>query len=346
MDIYRTLRISAIRQETAACKSFFLEPEDGERLIYAAGQFLTFVFKKETGEERRSYSISSTPSMDEPLCITVKRQDNGEYSRRFIDYAKVGDRMLISGVAGFFVLPNNVDMFGQFFFMAAGSGITPILPLIKSLLYGYPHARIILIYSNRAEADTIFYETIRELARKFSDRFTVEFLFSTAANLERARLSKWLLARLFAQHSCCGPQETMCYTCGPFDYMRMVTIALLEAGVSLQHIRKENFTHLKIDTGLQPPDKTPHNISIAIDKKAYRFTTAYPKTILQAAREQGISLPYSCESGRCGSCALTCLNGKVWMSYNEVLLDSEIEKGRVLTCVGFPIFGDVSLRLE
>ena len=126
--------------------------------------------------------------------------------------------------------------------------------------------------------------------------------------------------------------------------MRMVTIELLESRVPLQHIRKENFTPLKIESGTLPPDMHKHNIEIQLQHKTYQLETQYPQTILAACKKAGIVLPYSCESGRCGSCAATCVQGKVWMSYNEVLMEDEMEKGRVLTCVGYPVYGDIVLK--
>lgn len=346
MVLYRKLRISGIKVETGDCKTFYLTPINASPLHYQAGQFLTFVFAKPFSEDRRSYSVSSTAFLNEPLSITVKRLENGEYSRKLFDYAKQDDVLTSTGVAGFFVLPDDIQRYQEIFFLAAGSGITPILPLIKTILYQHPQLRVILIYSNRSKQGTIFYEELNQLSRFFADRFVIEFLFSSALNLERARLSKWLLALLLKQYSTASYAKTLFYTCGPFDYMRMVSIELLENGVPLQHIKKENFTALKVESKSLPPDTHKHAIEIQLPEKTWHIETQYPQTILQAAKKAGIILPYSCESGRCGSCAAICIHGKVWMSYNEVLMDDEINKGRVLTCVGFPINGDIVLKYK
>ena len=346
MGLYKTLRIDKIKPETEDCKTFYMSPADGAALVYQPGQFLTFVFPKHAGEERRSYSLSSAPVLQEPLSITVKRLENGEYSRKLFDYAKEGDELTTTGAAGFFVLPGDIHLYKEIFFIAAGSGITPVLPLIKTVLYNHPHIRVILIYSNRSKHTTIFYEELEQLAKLFTDRFIIEFLYSSAVNLERARLSKWLLGRLLEEFSRALRAETLFYTCGPFDYMRMVTIELLESRVPLQHIKKENFTPLKIESGTLPPDTHKHNIEIRLQHKTYQLETQYPQTILAACKKAGIVLPYSCESGRCGSCAATCVQGKVWMSYNEVLMEDEMEKGRILTCVGYPVYGDIVLKYE
>lgn len=346
MGLYRKLRISSIKTLTGDCKTFFLQPADAAPLHYQAGQFLTFVFSKPGGEERRSYSISSTPALNEPLSITVKRLENGEYSRKLIDYAKTGDELTSTGAGGFFVLPAHLSAYRQFFFMAAGTGITPVFPLIKTLLYQHPHSSVVLIYSNRSKAVTLFYEELQQLLKQFPGRLVIEFLFSSAVNLARARLGKALMEELLLEHRQAAVDQTLFYTCGPFDYMRMVTIVLLENKVQAQHIKKENFDTLKILSAAKPPDTDPHLVVIQLQGQSWQLQTGYPQSILEAAKKAGIVLPYSCGSGRCGSCAATCTKGKVWMSYNEVLMEDEIAKGRILTCTGYPSGGDIELSYD
>ena len=115
MGLYKTLRIDKIKSETEDCKTFYMSPADGAALAYQPGQFLTFVFPKPAGEERRSYSLSSTPVLQEPLSITVKRLENGEYSRKLFDYAKEGDELTTTGAAGFFVLPDDIHLYKEIF---------------------------------------------------------------------------------------------------------------------------------------------------------------------------------------------------------------------------------------
>lgn len=346
MGLYRKLRISSIQWPTDDCKTFFLQPVDQAPLNYQAGQFLTFVFSKPAGEERRSYSISSAPLLNEPLSITVKRLENGEYSRKLVDYGAVGDELTCTGAAGFFILPGNLSLYRQFFFMAAGTGITPVLPLIKTLLFQHPHTRVVLIYSNRSPAAALFYDELQQLLKQFRGRLVIEFLFSSAVNLARARLGKGLLAELLLQHHAAPLAQALFYTCGPFDYMRMVNIVLLENRVQQQQIKKEVFSTPALPAAATPPDMQPHLVVIQLQGQRWQFETRYPQTILEAAKNAGIQMPYSCSAGRCGSCAATCVQGKVWMSYNEVLMEDEIAKGRVLTCTGYPAGGDIELHYE
>lgn len=345
-SLIRKIRITRINQEIPDAKSFFLEYSDGSPIIYTPGQFLTLIFPKNNGtEDRRSYSFSTAPETDPIPAITIKKVENGEYSRKMLDYAQVGDKFLTIGTSGFFTLPGNINPFDQLIFLAAGSGITPILSLIKSALFRKIKPTITLIYSNYAKETTLFYKELKELERLHPDNFRIEFLFSTSPNLARARLGKWLLEQLLKEYVATAYSKCLFYLCGPHDYMRMATIVLQTEGVPPQNIRKENFASVKPRFVMEPPDKEPHQVTLLSDDREYIFTTQYPDSILQAAKKAGIMLPYSCESGQCGTCVATCVSGKTWMKNNEVLVDAEVNKGRTLTCTAFPVGGDVTLKV-
>ena len=344
-SLYKKIRIVDIISETHDTKTFALEYVDGSPLTYLAGQFITLVFPKiNDNEDRRSYSFSSSPETDLIPTITLKRIDNGEYSRKLIDSAVKGDEILTIGTSGFFTLPDDLPSYQQIIFFAAGSGITPIYSLIKSILSKRSSPKITLIYSNHSSQNTLFYHGLKNLEKQHPDRFTIEFLFSTSPDLGRARLGKWLLERLLREHVISNLQSTLFYLCGPFDYMRMATIVLQTEGVPPENIRKENFATVKPRYVPEPPDKDEHLVEITLNGDRHVFKTQFPDTILQRAKKIGIQLPYSCESGQCGTCAATCVSGKTWMWNNEVLVDSEVDKGRTLTCTAYPIGGDVVLK--
>lgn len=126
----------------------------------------------------------------------------------------------------------------------------------------------------------------------------------------------------------------------------MITITLITAGVSRANIRKEEFVIIQPVIQLQPPDTVAREVTLRLNKKQYRFRTAYPLTILQSAKEAGLELPYSCETGRCGICASVCKHGNVWMKYNEVLTDEDTQANKVLTCTGYPVYGNVELDFD
>jgi ferredoxin-NADP reductase len=341
-SFYKRLAVVKIVAETDTAKTFVLQPLEGWEPAYKAGQFLTLVFQTRYGEKRRSYSISSSPDLQEPLSITVKKIDNGEFSRLLNYHTKVGDILVTSGISGFFLLPEKPETFDQYFFLAAGSGITPCYSLIKTLL-ATTGKKVVLIYSNKSEYSTIFYKHLQALQEKYGDRFSIRFLFSDIANVYQSRLSNWLLPQ-FMDAYLSSPQKALFYICGPFDYMQMAEITL-RSRVAKENIFKENFTHWPRLILPVPPDTDQHTVEIAFNNNVYQLHVQFPVSILAEAKKNGISLPYSCEAGRCGSCIAQCTNGKVWMAYNEVLTDKEVAAGRVLICQGFPIGGDVQLSM-
>jgi ferredoxin-NADP reductase len=338
----QSLRIQSITQETSDTKSFAFQPVNGN-LPYQPGQFLTLLHPHSSAI-RRSYSLSSHPTLDEYLKITVKRIPNGEFSRWLFDDAKAGDQIETIGASGFFTLPEPLSEDTTLLLLAAGSGITPIISLLKEILF-LRKQNVILIYSNRSSTETIFHNELLKLKEQFSQRFTLHLLFSNHKNLLQARLSKMLLADLINKHIT-EKTKTMAYLCGPHDYMQMAMITLITENIPSENIRTEQFNTDKPKTINLPPDTEEHQVSIEYQGKKFLLAVKYPNTILQTAKLQGIDLPYSCEAGRCGTCAATCISGKIWMSRNEVLLDKEMDKGRVLTCTGYAIGGDAGLVID
>ena len=346
IGLRKKVRIKEIISETKDCKTFVLETIDGSSLPYKAGQFLTFIFHTPSGEQRRNYSLSSSPDLQEPVSITIKRIANGVFSRKLVDSAQPGDVLTTIGANGFFTLPDNLSHCRQFFLMAAGSGITPVFSLLKTVLHSFPEISIILIYSNHSKEDAIFYEDLLQLQQNYHRQLQIEWLFSNAHHYTRARLGNWLLGHLLKKYVTAPLPDCLFYLCGPFDYMRMITITLLSSGIKAANIRKEEFVVIQPRTELHPPDITVRKVTARLNNKQYHFNSMYPETILQAAKKAGIEFPYSCETGRCGACAAVCITGNVWMKYNEVLTEEDIRKKRVLTCTGYPVYGDVELDFD
>jgi ferredoxin-NADP reductase len=341
---YHTLTITHIREEVPGVKIFTLSGADA--LPYKAGQYLTLVHHGPHGEVRRSYSITSSPVLDEPLMIGVKRIENGLFSRMLVDNARVGDKLTATGIGGLFTLPEDDTAAQQLFFLAAGSGITPIYSLLKTLLHSRPALSAVLLYSNSSPEKTMFLEPLRQLATQFPDRLHIEFIFSNSPDLSRARLHKDLLQSYLHTLSKAPYEQQLYYLCGPDNYMRLMSFALRQAGIPERNIRKEIFnTDIRKPVKVMPPDTAAHHVTLYLHGQTHTLLSRYPHTILQSARQAGITLPYSCETGKCGSCLARVLQGQVWMSYNEVLTERDIEKGLILTCVGFPVGGDVEMEV-
>ena len=336
-DDFLQLRIVRIIPETADANSYFLESLNGQFLSYRAGQFLTLIFTHNSHEVRRSYSLSSTPE-EQFLRLTIKRVQNGEISRYLHDTLRVGDVVKSLNPTGRFTLDEN--QYGDIVLFGAGSGITPLFGLIKQILGEESNRRVTLLYSSPNERNTIFRQELNDLQQQFPDRFRLLYLLSNSPDDWpglRGRLNNVMLERLLPELiGASNPETVRFYVCGPGDYMRMIQFTLVFSGFRPEQIRRENFV-------VEPVVLTPPPISVQDRTVLIRFrereveiqVPAY-KSILQAALDEGIHLPYSCRGGRCSTCAAHCLSGKVHMTINDVLTERDLSEGWVLTCTGYP----------
>jgi ferredoxin-NADP reductase len=340
--LFKNLVVKEVIEEIPGFKTIVFE--DGHGIDYKPGQYLTFEWLINGETVRRSYSITSTPFLNEALSIGVKRVANGLVSRILTDTTFPGSKLTTIGAGGFFTLPDNIIQYNQLVFFAAGSGITPVWSLIKTILHQHPHVNIILVYSNASPAKTIFYKELEILQAGFPERFLIHYFFSNDKLLSKARLHRDAILELLNAYQL--NQDTLIYICGPESYMRLCNYTLSEAGIKPEAIRMENFVSPpKYKPEHHPPDKNNHKIFVRMGGENYSFEQSYPDSILTAAKKIKVILPYSCETGKCGSCAARCIKGKVWHSNNEVLTEKEIEKGLILTCTGYPIGGDLILEI-
>jgi ring-1,2-phenylacetyl-CoA epoxidase subunit PaaE len=334
--------VKTIRQETPDVKSFVLVPAPGATFRYKPGQFLAVIHPYRS-DQRRSYSLSSHPAFELPT-ITLRRIPNGEVSRWLFDEVREGDTVKTAGASGLFTLPDNTSEYDPVAFLCAGTGITPAMSQIKELLKVRNARKVILIYSNRSRGSTVFLAEIEAIQKEHRDNFVVEYFFSTNQDLTRARLGRLALESLLDKYVAV-PARALFYLCGPHVYMDNIGITLLTAGIPEQNIRREIFFNPIPLSNAEPPDRLPHKVTIRYAGKQHTLEVQYPSSILQVAKKAGLDLPFSCEAGRCGTCAATCTSGEVWMLRNEVLLDKEMAAGRVLTCTGYPVGGDVELDI-
>lgn len=333
------LRVEAIKWELPDTATFLLSEISGKKASYKAGQFITLVFDHHAEEIRRSYSLSSSPD-EALLAITVKRIANGEISRFMLTKIKPGDILNAVEPAGRFTL---ADTFAQrdIFLFAAGSGIVPIFSQLKYALAREGSGRFTLLYSNRDSASVLFNEELRLLAAKHPARLQIINLLSSQAN----RLTNIVVEKLVGENLHYDLPKAEFYLCGPFDYMRMIRLTLLYMGVDAAQIRKENFVldTIKVPGSIRtfPPQK----VRINFGGETYDLVVGENQSILQAALQHGIKLPYSCRDGICSACTAFCKNGKVEMVKNDVLTDLDLSLGLVLTCTGHPVGDGVVIQL-
>lgn len=318
------------------------EPVEGKRPMYLAGQFLTLVFDVFGKELRRSYSLCSSPDVDEPLSIAIKRVDNGEISRLLHHRTAVGDILTAVEPNGRFNYEPQLLKQRTVFLFGAGVGITPLFSIVKTALIRERHSKIVLVYSNRSAANALFYEELNALQGQYPDRFKIVYVFSTSQNLLMARLNGELIERLIKENLEFDKADTLLYTCGPIDYMDVCRITLLNLGFEQEQIKKETFVlpedEVDEDDSTEKVIKHTNTYNVVLNFKNNIYTIAVPynKTILDVALEHKINLPYSCHAGICSTCTANCTKGGVEMDYNEVLMDDEIAAGRVLVCTGHP----------
>jgi ring-1,2-phenylacetyl-CoA epoxidase subunit PaaE len=342
------LKVTKVRQEVNETISIILAPIDGIKPIFKAGQFLTLAFSVNGKELRRSYSAYSSPLVDEPLSIAVKLVENGEISRFLHHSLREGDTVAVTEPNGLFFYEPELEKERTVFLFAAGVGITPLFSILKTALVGEQHSKVVLVYSSRSAADTLFIEELAAWQGIYPDRFKLVHLFSNAKNLMRARLNGFLIHELIREHLAFAKEDALFYTCGPVDYMDVCRISILGAGYKPHQVKRETFVLPEDevdedDATEKVVDKNTYSINLIFQGETHHLQVPWPKRILDVALEHKIKIPYSCSGGVCSTCAATCISGGVRMDYNEVLTDDEIARGRVLVCTGHPTENDTTI---
>ncbi len=332
------LKVEAIKWELPDTATFLLSEAEGKKIDYKAGQFITLIFDHHNEEIRRSYSLSSSPDED-LLAITVKRIANGEISRFLLTKIKLGDIINAEAPAGRFILQDFADEKDIILF-AAGSGITPILSQLKYTLKRPGKSRITLIYSSTDAKSILFNGGLNALTVSYSDRLTVIKLLSS----EGKRLNNIIVEQLVKQVIKHDLAKAEFYLCGPFTYMRMIRLTLLYMGIEPAQIRKENFVLETINVTESRITFPPRTIRIKFKAETYDVVVGENQSILQAALQNGIQLPYSCRNGICSACTAMCKDGGVSMVKNDVLTDLDLSQGWILTCTGHPVRDDVVIN--
>lgn len=334
------LIVDSITQETRDTATFYLRPANDGRITYQAGQFITLIFAHHNEEITRSYSLSSSPH-EKLLSITIKRISNGEISRFMLSHVKPGDMLTAIQPAGRFVLPEKPNHRIVIYF-AAGSGIVPAFAQLKYALAKGMDLQFTLIYSSQSNTDIIFKAQLDELAFAHADRLSIKYLISDEAN----RLNNLMVEKLVKQLTDEHYDDTLFYVCGPFTYMRMIQFALHYMGVHSGNIHKENFVLETIPVTSSITNFAPHKIKIHLKNEWYDLMVGENQSILQAALQNNIQLPYSCRSGACSACFAKCTGGKVEVTSNEVLTPEDVKNGYILTCTGHPLSDDVVIEFN
>lgn len=323
---YLSVRVTRVIEETADSRSLEFElPEAlAERLRYRPGQFLTLRVPHQGGWLPRCYSLSSTPLLDEPLRVTIKRVRDGRASNWLCDAVQAGDTLQVLAPAGVFV-PRQLDT--DLLLFGGGSGITPVLSILRSALLAGT-GRILLIYANRDEASVIFRDSLKALASAHPQRLQViHWLDSVQGIASVSQLAE--LARPFV--------SAEAFICGPGPFMDAAVAALQALGMPSAQVHVERFVSLPEEGEVAVPAAvdTRHpsiQLSVRLDGEEFEVPCAEGETLLNAMRRAGLNPPSSCLVGSCATCMCTVERGEVQMLRNDALDQQEIDQGWTLAC--------------
>ena len=348
MEEKRLLRITGKVQETPETFTFTLEPADGRPYDYRPGQYLSLIFDKNGREARRAYSFSTCPGVDVLPAITVKRVVNGEYSNHLIKHAVPGDTLRTTSANGRFLLPERgVD---TIVYVAAGSGITPVMGHLKCLLAAKKTdkkakaSKILLLYASRDSRSTIFKAQIDRWIADFPGRFECIYFFSREKDAAHAlfrHLNNGLFEQMLLRYFGGGittrhKKNTLFYLCAPTALMRMAAMTLRVLDFPDGSIIKETFVPDKNLPSRVVNPLVTHTIVAMGNDERIEFQTFGGETILGAALRQGIALPYSCKSGICLSCLAKCVQGEVDVAFSDQTR-REGPGAMINTCIGYAV---------
>lgn len=351
---YHELKVKNIIQETKDAISIAFEHPAEGKINYKSGQFLTLIVPVQGKEVRRAYSLCSSPFTDSELVVTVKRVDNGLMSNWLPDHLKVGDKIRIMEPMGQFTTEFAKTNKRHLVLYAGGSGITPMMSIIKSALTQEPDSILSLVYCNRNIDSIIFKEELTRLETKHEGRLQlIHILDEAPMNWQgySGLLNHDMMVKLFERIPDWGIDKTTYLMCGPEGMMKNVEAILHEHKIPKEKIFKESFVQGTIDKdkkeepGARTADNKAHEVTIRYDGQEYKVMVPPNQTILETALDAGIDLPYSCQSGLCTACRGKALSGKVKLDEEEGLSQSEKNEGYVLTCVGHPLTDDVVIEI-
>lgn len=344
---FHTLKVKEVRRETEDCCSIAFEvPEDLKPVYnFTQGQYLTLKAAINNEDVRRSYSICTSPNDDE-LRVAVKQVYEGKFSTFANHDLKAGDELEVMTPMGNFYTELKADNEKHYIGFAAGSGITPIISIMKTVLETEPQSRFTLFYGNKNTGSIIFKEEIEALKNVYMERLIVHYFLSREmldAPLLNGRLDKEKCDSIFNTLLDTSDVDE-CFSCGPESMIFAVKDALIERGFDEEKIHFELFTsplgklgvEKKIEVKEEDKGKTAE-VTINLDGKAFQFDLPFgTDNVLDAALKQGADLPFACKGGVCCTCKAKLKEGAVDMALNYALEKDEVEAGFILTCQAYP----------
>jgi len=337
MSHFHKLVISEVKKETPNSVSISLQVPDNlqQDFRFQAGQYITFKHDIDGIEVRRAYSLCSSPSSG-ILRVGIKKVEGGTFSVFANEQLSVGDMLEVMPPEGMFVFKpeeNTANTYGAF---VAGSGITPVLSIIKDVLEREANSSFVLVYGNQTQEECMFYAELEALKSTFEGRLKIEYIYSRSKELNalQGRIDKSVVNYLLKNKY--GETEfASYYLCGPEAMINEVSNTLKGRGVAAEAILFELFTSSD-DGELTEDHDGSTSITITLDDEVTTFTMSQEKSVLDASIKEGLDAPFSCQGGICSTCIARVKEGKVEMRKNQILTDSELAEGLILTCQAHP----------
>jgi ring-1,2-phenylacetyl-CoA epoxidase subunit PaaE len=348
MSHFYKLQIKEVKHETTNAVSvvFNIPSELQPTYKFIAGQYINLKLTLDGKEIRRAYSICSSPNSGE-LRIAIKAVKNGLFSKFANDNLKAGDILEVGQPEGNFTFEPNIEKQKNYAAFVAGSGITPVMAILQSVLENETNSSFVLVYGNKTPEDTIFHSQLHELQLKYVGRFFVHYVYS------QTKVENELFGRIdksninFVLNNKHKEKEfDKFYLCGPEEMINLATIVLKEHNVTDKNIKFELFTTSSTENSKASSHSGHTTITILVDDEETTFEMSQKQTLLEAALKQGIDAPYSCQGGICSSCLARISKGTAEMKKNSILTDKEVADGLILTCQAHPTSSEIFVDFD
>jgi ring-1,2-phenylacetyl-CoA epoxidase subunit PaaE len=342
MSSFYKLSIQEIKRETPQTVSvlFNIPLEFKDFYTFTAGQYVNLKLTLDGEEIRRAYSICSTPNSGE-LRIAIKEVKNGLFSKFANQKLAIGNILEVGTPEGKFTFEPNQDKQKNYLAFVAGSGITPVMSILKSVLIQEPKSSFVLVFGNKSPEETIFHNQLVELQQQYLGRFFVHFVYSQskADDALFGRIDKSVVNFVMNKHL--GKEFSKFYLCGPEEMINIVSSVLKEKNVAEKDIKFELFSTSTKENTVDVSKNDHTKITVIVDGDETTFEMSPKQTLLEAAIKQGIDAPYSCQGGICSSCLARVTKGTAEMKKNSILTDKEIAEGLILTCQAHPTSNEI-----
>ncbi len=348
MSIFHKLKVKEVRRETvdAVSVAFDIPAELKNEFRFLPGQYITIQKDMQDSLLRRAYSICSSPDSDE-LRVAIKEVDKGRFSHYANHDLRQGDYLDVAGPEGRFVLETQSDNQKDYMAVAAGSGITPVISMIKSVLHKEQNSRFALVYGSKSGDKTIFKKELDKLVISSNGRLKVQYVFSQIIS-DKALFGRIDSNRVkdLLKHEFSDWKINTYFLCGPEELISTSKAVLLGNGVNEDAIKFELFSSTSNKKEVTKSLDGNAEICVVLDDEETTFEMRMDEIILDAALIKGLDAPYSCQGGVCSSCLAKVVEGSAVMERNTILDDDEIKEGLILTCQAHPTTSKIKIDYD